>query len=87
MSLDCETGVLTILPHMEFNFPLEIEYLQEGHSFEEGDESKIDFVYLNPNGVYESLPNRNIHIKIETGEVKVQQALTDHTSRFGTVWK
>ena len=81
MSLDLDTGILTILPHMEFNFPLEIEYLIEGFA-EDLEDVALEFVYLNPNGDFEPLECQNIHYKQTTGEINVQQALTSHTSRF-----
>jgi hypothetical protein len=82
MSFNPEDGILTLLPHIIFNNPVEIEYWVEGFDLKEGDEDKLDFVYMNPNGTYESLERKRLKCDVEKGGVKLYEGLTNHFSRF-----
>jgi hypothetical protein len=84
MSFDTETGVVTILPHIVFNIPVEIDYSIEGQELAEGDEDLIDFVYLGDDGSYESIERLKLQVRVDKGEIFLLKGKLEHLSRFGS---
>jgi len=83
LEFDRETGVITLLPCMEFNEPVELDYFLEGLDLQKGDEDLIDFVYLCPDGIYESIERLELKVEHPKGKLHLRKGLLHHFSRFG----
>lgn len=85
MMIDPDTWVITILPHIETlgGEGAELELKLEGQDLEEGDEDVIDFVFLSPEGLYESIERFRIKVKVKNGELELMKGKLPHFSRFG----
>jgi hypothetical protein len=85
MNYETETGVITFEPHMIFNKDAELEAKYDGVDLNGIDVDKVRFVFMNPNGNYETVEVHKVKVKVEHGSLTVNDGHIPHFSRYGFV--
>jgi ubiquitin len=83
MQLSDAATEVNFAPSMEFSNPLQLDLEYEGVNLSGIDPKSVRFVYLNPNGQYDSVQYDNIVVDADKGILKVEGAVIPHFSRFG----
>lgn len=85
MQIDDETGVMTFLPHQEFNKVVILDVELSGLEPDFINPEDVSFVYLAQNGEYEEVDYKKLEFKIKEGRlsIKLKKAELSHISRYG----
>jgi hypothetical protein len=87
MTLDTETGVITFSPqiNLERNALIDIKIINIDLSGSKN--SELDFVYLRPDGNYESIVRHSIKKKVNKGELSLQNGVLPRLSSCSYITK
>jgi hypothetical protein len=84
MTINSGTGTVTFYPDpMTFNIPLAFSLDIQGLNLTGIDPSSIDFVCLDSDGTTQPVEYKNMKVKVDKGELEVDDALITHFSVYG----
>ena len=84
MTINSTDGTATFYPNTEiFNLPLVFSLDIRGLDLNGVDPSSIDFVSLESDGSTQSVEYKKINVKVDKGELEVNDALITHFSIYG----
>jgi hypothetical protein len=84
MTINNNNGTVTFYPDpMAFNVPLIFSLDIQGLDLNEIDPGSLDFVCLEPDGSTQSVEYKKIKVKVNKGELEVDEALITHFSIYG----
>jgi hypothetical protein len=81
---------IQFFPAMTFNNPVKLDLLFSSINLSNlgfDSNSKVDFVYISDEGLFEFILKDEVKIKWETQELEVKKAFLPHFSRYGFVRK
>lgn len=84
MTINSNNGTTTFYPNpATFNIPLVFSLDIQGLDLNGVDPGSVDFVCLNPDGSYEAVEYKKINVRVDKGELEVDDALITHFSMYG----
>ena len=87
LTADDLSSLCTFGPRQTFLKPGELYVKYEGLDLTGINADEIDFVYMNANGVYESIQYGEIKVDIQSGILELKDGKIPHFSRYGFIRK